>query len=272
MDTCKKIVILGGDKRFIHLSSCLSAEHLKSPDLSIIKSCDILILPLPSTLGNTTILNCGENTDLKDIFALLKKGTAVFAGKVPECVYELAQDFEISVTDYYTDEFEVLNAVPSAEGAIKIALERTDFTICGSNCLVLGFGRIGKILCKMLSGLGADVTAAARRSEVLAMIKCLGFKSRDIYDLSKSLSRADIIFNTVPSLVLDRKNLLNVKKEALIIDLASKPGGCDFESAKALEIDTVHALGLPGIIAPKTSSEILTDCICSLIERRTNGI
>ena len=265
-------MVLGGDKRFIHLAEHLSAEYLKSPDLNLLKTCDILILPLPVTSGDSTILNCEEKTDLKDIFPLLKKDAVVLAGKVPPCVYNLAQTLGILVTDYYTDEFEVLNAVPSAEGALKIALERTPFTICGSNCLVLGYGRIGKILCKMLSGIGADVTASARRPEVLAMIKSLGFKAQSIYDLSRSLKSADIIFNTVPSLVLDRQNLLNVKKEALIIDLASKPGGCDFESAKELGIDTIHALGLPGIIAPKTSSEILTDCICSLIERRTNGI
>ena len=208
---------------------------------------------------------------MKDIFALLKKHTTVLAGKVPECVYNLAKQCGISIIDYYTDEFEVLNAVPSAEGALKIALERTDFVICGSSCLVLGFGRIGKVLCKMLSGLGANVTVAARRTEVLAMIKALGLNAQNIYNLSDSLKQADIIFNTVPSLILDHKNLLNVKKDALIIDLASKPGGCDFESAKSLGIDTIHALGIPGIIAPKTSSEILTNCICSLIERRTNG-
>lgn len=280
MDKCKKIVILGGDKRFFNLAQHLKmhykVEFFEFPTLEVasnsVKGCDCLILPLPCTCAGSTMLNNSNNVDLKNIFKVVNKNAIVLAGKVYENLYNLAEHHKIRLIDYYTDEFEMLNAVPSAEGAIKIAMEHTDFTLSSSKCLILGFGRIGKILSKMLCGIGADVTVAARNPEALALIKALGMNCLNIYDLNSSLKESDIIFNTVPSLILDKKNLLNVKKDGLIIDLASKPGGCDFESADKLNLKFIHALGLPGKIAPKTSSDIIINCICSLIEeRRTNG-
>ncbi|MBQ2897075.1 MAG: dipicolinate synthase subunit DpsA [Clostridia bacterium] len=284
MDKSGKIAILFGDTRFMHLADrlktdfrvevygVLGLENTKPTPFECVKNCEFLILPLPACKPLSTMINCAENVDLKDIFSVLDKNVTVLSGKANENLNILARQHGINLIDYYTNEFEILNAVPSAEGAIKIALERTDFTLCGSSCLILGFGRIGKVLAKMLSGIGALVTVAARSPEALATAKSLGFDTQNIYDMSSCLNKADIIFNTVPSLILDQKNLLNVKKDALIIDLASKPGGCDFESAKSLKLNFIHALGLPGIIAPKTSSEIIINCICSFIEeRRING-
>ncbi len=278
----QKIAILCGDTRLKHLKDRLQAnfqvdnygvtglENSKPTPFECVKDCDFLILPLPCCKPSSTMLNSSESIDLKDVLNGGKNIT-VLAGKPTKELYEFCCKNNITLIDYYTEEFEVLNAVPSAEGAIKIALENTDFTLFGSSCFILGFGRIGKILAKMLSGFGANITVCARKPEVLAMASCLGFNTQNIYNI-ENLNNADIIFNTVPSLILDAKNLLNVKKDAFIIDLASLPGGCDFESANNLGLKFVHALGLPGIIAPKTSSDIMANCICSLIEeRRING-
>ena len=110
------------------------------------------------------------------------------------------------------------------------------------------------------------------RKESLALAKALGFKTESLYNLYPCTTNADVIFNTIPSLVLNRENLSNINKDTLIIDLASKPGGVDFDCAKELGIKTIHALGLPAKTSPKTSSRILCRCICSLIEeRRSNG-
>lgn len=276
MNKKTEIVILGGDLRFKALAQSLKSRyqtHLFQDEIpSLIQTCDFLILPLPATQGNSTILNFKKNVDLKDIFPQLKSTAYVLAGKVSDEVKNLAKNYNINIFDYYTDEFEMLNAIPSAEGAIEIAMNETDFTLCGSNIFVLGFGRIGKILAKMLSGIGAVVTVCARRKESLALAKGLGFKTCDLKNLAKLINRADLVFNTIPALILDQSTLENTSKNALIIDLASNPGGVDFDYAKKIGIRTIHALGLPAKTSPETSSQILCDCINSFIaERRTNG-
>lgn len=263
-----KIVIYGNDARFKTLAEFFKDKYQviycnELPQSSHVKDCDILVLPLPCNM---------ENTDAENLFGTLKPDTLVLGGKVSEKLKSVANQYNIELYDYYTDEFETLNAIPSAEGAIEVAMNQTDFTLCGSMVFVLGFGRIGKILAKMLSGIGAKVTVCARRKESLALAKGLGFKTVPLQSLGSHISRADIIFNTIPSLILDRTVLKNIKKEGLVIDLASKPGGVDFDCAKELGIKTIHALGLPAKTSPETSSEILCNSICSFIEeRRTNG-
>lgn len=256
----EKIVISGTDARFIALKECLKKEF---EIISDIKECDILILPLPCNM---------ESAEAEKLFGSLKPNALVLAGKVSDNINRTAKQYNINLKDYYTDEFEILNAIPSAEGAIEIAMQETDFTLSGSKTVVLGYGRIGKVLAKMLNGIGSDVTVSARRKESLATAKSLGLKTQSLYNLAPCIKDADIIFNTIPSLILNRENLLNVKKDALIIDLASKPGGVDFKCAENLGIKTIHALGLPAKTSPKTASGILANSIYSFIEeRRTNG-
>jgi dipicolinate synthase subunit A len=98
-------------------------------------------------------------------------------------------------------------------------------TLHGSGALVLGYGRIGKVLSNMLAGIGARVTVEARKCEDLSWIASYGYQGIHISELGKAIGQFDVIFNTIPSMVLDRQILRNVKKNALIIDLASKPGG-----------------------------------------------
>lgn len=157
------------------------------------------------------------------------------------------------------------NAIPTAEGAIEIAISETPVTIHGSKCLVLGYGKIGKILSKDLYGMGAQTYAAARKYADLAMIEGHGYEPLPIGILESGISDFDIIFNTIPALILDDKILSKVRKDALIIDLASKPGGLDFEAAKRYGLRVIWALGLPGKIAPITSGAIIKDTIMNII-------
>ena len=69
------------------------------------------------------------------------------------------------------EELAVLNSISTAEGAIQIAMEETNHTLHDSNILILGFGRIGKVLAKMLNAIGANVYCEARKNEDLAWIK-----------------------------------------------------------------------------------------------------
>ena len=164
------------------------------------------------------------------------------------------------------EELVVLNTISTAEGAIQIAMEETIKTIYGSKILVLGYGKVGKILANMLKGIGANVYCEARKNVDLAWIKAYGYVPIHLSELEKYLSEFDIIINTIPTLILDKQRLERVKKECLIIDLASNPGGVDKGEAKKMGIKTIWALSLPGKVAPLTSAEFIKDTIYNVLK------
>lgn len=71
----------------------------------------------------------------------------------------------------------------------------------------------------------------------------------------------DFIFNTVPAPVITEELLSRVKKGVTVIDIASKPGGVDFEFCQKNGICAKLCLGLPGKYAPKSSAGILMEVI-----------
>ena len=165
------------------------------------------------------------------------------------------------------NEITILNSIPSAEGAIQMAMEATTITIHGSESFVLGLGRTGWTLARMLQGIGAHVTGIARKPSDLARAVEMGFHAVHLADLEKEIGRAEIIFNTVPHLLLDRVMLEKVARDTVIVDLASMPGGTDFEYAQMHGIQALLAPGLPGIVAPKTAGRILAQIYPQLILR-----
>lgn len=117
-------------------------------------------------------LNCTATAlPLCGLFALLRPEQRLYAGGVKAADREAAAEFGLTLTDYLSrEELAVRNGVPTAEGAIEAAMAATDVTLCGTPCLVIGFGRIGKLLAHRLRGLGAEVTVSARRLDDLAWI------------------------------------------------------------------------------------------------------
>ena len=162
----------------------------------------------------------------------------------------------------------ILNSIPSAEGAIQMAMEATTITIHGSKSFVLGLGRFGWTIARMLRGMGANVTGVARKPSDLARAEEMGIRAVHFSDLEDEIGRAEIIFNTVPHRILDRVMLEYLDRDAVIIDLASIPGGTDFEYAEMLGIKALLAPGLPGIVAPKTAGKILAKVYPQLILRQ----
>ena len=171
--------------------------------------------------------------------------------------------------DYFArEEFAVANAVPTAEGALAIALNELAVTLNGSQALVVGFGRIGRLLAKSLSALGAHTTVSARRADDFAWIRALGYDCADSTQLRDYFAKHKpvVIFNTVPSRLLGRAELELVGDDSLIIDLASNPGGVDIQAAGALGRRVIWALSLPGKSAPLTAGRIIADTICDWAE------
>ncbi|MBQ6907675.1 MAG: NAD(P)-binding domain-containing protein, partial [Clostridia bacterium] len=138
-------------------------------------------------------------------------------------------------------------------------------TIFGSRVLVIGYGRVGKVIAEKFKLLGSDVTVSARKLEDFAWIEEKSLKSVHTKALTNAVSEFDLIINTVPARVLDGETLKNIRCDTLILDVASKPGGVDFEMAKKLKKNVIWALSLPGKTAPITSGKIIKETIMNIL-------
>ncbi len=260
----KSILICGGDRRQKYMYEYMKEKGINVNtfalfyddlnDIQDIKKYDVIILPIPVTRDGI-YLNSQRRVKLSDILSVLDRGQIVMGG--------LCED--LGITDYYNCEcMQMQNAIPTAEGALHVAMENTVITINQSKCAILGYGRIGKILASMLKDLGAEVTVYARNPKDLELAKAFGHNSMNI-NMPEGLDSFDIIFNTVPKNVLDYDRLGETKREVVIIELASKPYGVDFEACEKLNRRLIVASGLPGKVAPKTAGKILCNVILDLL-------
>src|SRR5690625_2268210 len=169
------------------------------------------------------------------------------------------------------DDIAIYNSIPTAEGALMLAMEQTDVTIHGSQVMVLGFGRVGMTLARLFSTVGAHVRVCVRKAADIARISEMGLHPVLIKDLEQEIANTEVCINTIPHQIVDSKIISAMKKSSLIIDLASSPGGTDFTFADQQGIKNIHALGLPGKVAPKTAGNIIADIFTKVIrseERR----
>ena len=185
----------------------------------------------------------------------------------------LMSEFGLTLLDYYDrEELQIANAVPTAEGAIQLAMEATDRTIHESSCLVIGYGRIGRLLAGRLRALGARTAVSARRYSDLAWIRAENFQCLRTDALAGALGQFDLILNTVPALILDAGLLGETKETCVILDLASAPGGVDLAAAQRLGRRAIAAPGLPGRTAPRTAAAAIRDSIYHILEERGEPI
>jgi len=281
-----KISVIGGDLRIVKLIEMLAKDGFEITTYALekikniknvkkcdtleesLKSSDIVIGPIPISSDNAHINTpFSEKTVTIDELSLNIKGKKLIAGSIKPELYQLNDDTEIETIDILNrEELAVLSAISTAEGAIQIAIDESTKTIHGSNILILGYGRIGRVLAKMLEGMGANIYCEARKNIDLAWIKAYGYNPVHENELNKSLSKYDIIMNTIPAMILDEKRLKKINKDCLIIDLVSKPGGVDRVAAKKLNLKTIWALTLPGKVAPLTSAEFIKDTIYNIFE------
>lgn len=285
MDLIKKIGVVGGDLRIVELAKMLAndkfevlaygMEKAKFPGMNVtntleecVKDADIVIGPLPLS-SNAQDINMPfsyNKLSIKDFITKLS-GKTVIAGAIKAEVYELAKENQVNLIDIVKrEELAVLNAISTAEGALQIAISETSKNLHGNKVLVMGFGRIGKILAKMLDGIGAKVSCEARKTTDLAWIQAYGYERINLIDLKEHLGEFDIIFNTIPYMVLDKEYLKETKEDALIIDLASNPGGVDREAVKQLKRKFIWALSLPGKVSPITSAQFMQETLYNMFK------
>ena len=267
-----RFAILGGDRRQHILYKLLENERYAVSRIPSYNN-EIVIGPIPCSKDGVTLFQVATDTPIaiEELFRKMNEnGCKLFiAGAIKDNVREMAAVNSIEAIDLMDlDEVAIMNAIPTAEGAIAAAMENSDITLFGSRCLVLGYGRCGKILAHMLKGIGAIVSVEARSTVDEAYIKCLGLDFVALDSLKTRLKEFDFIFNTVPTMLLDKSTLQYLNPNCLVIDIASVPGGADFIAAKEMGILAINLPGLPGKVAPKSAAMILKDAIIKLLIQR----
>lgn len=281
----KSVAVIGGDLRQITLAKMMAADGYnvtvygfseniseknvsQTDDIALALDNEIIILPVPVSFDglyiNTPYFD--NKLTIKQLMTYINPLSLVFGGRISKGLSEELSLKGVKHKDYMTrDELAIKNAIPTAEGAIAIAMNETSITVHNSKCLILGYGKVGKILSKSLSALGAKTYVTARKYADLALIEGHGYIPMSLNEAKNKLDKFDIIFNTVPALILESSDLLKIAPDTLIIDLASKPGGVDFEKAKELGVKVIWALSLPGQVAPVTAGVIIKDTVCNMI-------
>lgn len=283
-----QVVMIGGDARqleVIHKLLELDAgvqligfDNLQMPingatraklTAEVLEKADVLILPAVGTddAGKVESVFATEELVLsRELVAALPKHARIFTGMAKNYLRELCKEQGIRLVEMFDrDDVAIFNSIPTAEGAIMMAIQHTDFTIHGSVSMVLGIGRTGLTLARSLKGLGAKVKAGVRKPEDYARAWEMGFQPFYTRDLIAQVQDVDFLFNTVPSPILTSQVIAHIPHRALIIDLASKPGGTDFRFAEKRGIKAMLAPGLPGIVAPKTAGKIIAKTVADIL-------
>ena len=241
------ILVIANDKRMTYVADELSeffnvVRYGSNFDITKIK---FAILPFKVEL-----------IEMRMLVNQLPEDCVFFTPVMRNFLQGLPQQIEI-IMDH--DEIAIYNSIPTAEGTIFYIMQNTEHTIHGANIHVIGAGRCGETIAKSLRALGANVQISSRNPTLSARLFESGIPVVEIDE--KALREADVIINTVPAMMLGSNQLRHVKKGAYIADIATAPGGVDFEAASKLGIKAELLPALPGIVAPKTAASYLAQFI-----------
>ncbi|MGI6357493.1 MAG: dipicolinate synthase subunit DpsA [Bacillota bacterium] len=282
-----RIAVLGGDARSLFYIPALmsagatvkavgmeKAVRLIPCQLSSLQDAllwaNVLVLPMGGIAEDGTVSAQYSDSRLAltmENGSLVRSGCLVLTGVARNRLRQMAGRLNWRLVEIIDDDqLAILNSVPSAEGALQMAMEASDITIHHSSSFVLGYGRVGTTLANALSGLSARVTVVARKPVDLARIQSFGHRAVPFAELAHHIHQADFIYNTVPALVLGESLLQETAPEVVIIDIASSPGGVDYAAAERLGRKAILAPSLPGRVAPRTAGRILGELLPKIIK------
>lgn len=285
MRTIETYAVIGGDLRSVYLAGALAADGSRvitsgfdgtelpacvtacTNPVQAITLADCVILPLPVSTDGIHVNAPFSRVPipLDSVVQAMRDDQLLLGGQIGDTLRHDLSLRGLTAADYFCrEELAVLNAVPTAEGAIQLAMEELPVTLSGSRCLITGYGRIARVLARSLTALDAKVTVAARRCSDRAWAQAQGCEVIDLAVLTKG--HYEVIFNTVPYKLFTREVLEELEKSTLLIDLASRPGGVDFAAAAELRLKTIWALSLPGRVAPKSAGIIIKQTVMNMIK------
>lgn len=265
--------VLGGDRRNYwaarhlqasgHTVRCFGVPDAQDTPLPFY--IERLVLPFPSFQG--ALVRGHSAVPMEEVLQHVDADSTVYGGLFGAW-REALEHHGAEVRDFYgTEPMTTANAIPTAEGAIQLAMDYAPITLHGANVLVIGFGRIGKILARKLHGLSACVTVAARKPTDLALAEAMGLQTDLTGRYLHGLAQYAFIFNTVPATVLTDEQLDLLGADCLLMELASLPGGFSQAYCNKRKINYLFAPGLPGRCAPKSAGAIYAQNILDDIRR-----
>ncbi|WP_079480140.1 dipicolinic acid synthetase subunit A [Halobacillus salinus] len=285
------VAVIGGDARQIEIIrrlnewnatvyiagfDQLNESFTEATDLEfesdLVKKLDAIILPVPGTdeLGQIDGIFSNRIITLsEDWLRQTPEHCQVFTGITNSYLTDLMKKVNRTLHPLMDrDDVAIYNSIPTVEGTIMLVIQHTDYTIHGSKMIVLGLGRVGMSLARIFDHIGADVSVGVRSTKAIARVYEMGLTPIDMNQLDEEDLECDILINTVPHLVVDQHVIKQLPSHALIVDLASKPGGTDFDFATKRGIKAILAPGLPGIVAPKTAGRIIADVMCRILKEK----
>lgn len=285
----KNILITGGDRRFLFLGDFLKENNTVSllgfenaetelPSVTLNEAengrYDYIVLPVPSFKdGFVNSPYSDFKISYKDVLSMIKKDTVLLGAVTPRCFTELLEKERVSFCDYFSrEDLTIKNARLTAEGAVSLLIEKTDFSLCGASVLILGYGRIGKVLAGILKGFGCRPEISARKASDFALIKGEGLSYLNTADVKDFIGKYDIVINTIPAIILGEEELSLLKKDCVVLDLASLPGGVSKEAARELSVNLINAPGLPAKTAPKEAGKIIFEAIENIEKERSESL
>lgn len=258
---------LVGFEQLDHAFSGAVKEKIDEMDFSEI---DAMILPVPGTNSEGKIETIFSNESVVLTSNILTKTPThcmVYSGISNSYLDSIMKKANRQLIQLFQrDDVAIYNSIPTVEGTIMMAIQHTDFTIHGSNVVVLGLGRTGMSVARTFQALGAKVKVGARKSEHIARITEMGLQPFYLSELEEVAKDADLCINTIPIQIVTAKVIAGMPAHTLIIDLASKPGGTDFRYAEKRGIKALLAPGLPGIVAPKSAGRIMANVLIQLLQ------
>lgn len=285
------VAVIGGDARQIEIIrrlnewnatvyiagfDQLNESFREATDLDFdseqVKKIDAIILPVPGTDENGQIDGIFSNRTIQlseDWLKRTPEHCQVFTGITNSYLTNLMKKANRDLHPLMDrDDVAIYNSIPTVEGTIMLVIQHTDYTIHNSKLIVLGLGRVGMSLARIFDHIGADVSVGVRSTKSMARVYEMGLNAIDMNEIDKVDMECDILINTVPHLVVDQQVIKQLPSHALIIDLASRPGGTDFDFANKRGIKAILAPGLPGIVAPKTAGRIIADVMCRIVKEK----
>lgn len=231
----------------------------------------LLVLPVPCNTGLRIPSSAGA-LDCSELAEHLGSGALVAGGMMNSELRNFFKEQGFDTADYFQNEALVLkNCIPTAEGALEIALRELDVTVSGLPVLIVGWGRVAKACAKLFSAVGAEVSVTARSAAALSEASSQDHGVFPLAELILNAAGFGLIINTVPAMVITAEVADRVSGDCLIIDLASKPGGTDFAACDARGVRYIHALGLPGKCSPKTAGGIIADTVIQIFKERSDS-
>lgn len=284
-----KICIVGGDMRQLYLAeqligkgfnvsicgidkSRVSGYRLRNARAAVhpaevaVPKSSVLILPIPISKDgfhiSAPLAGSGNNYEINDILDMAEKDAIIVGGYVSDYIRSHIEERRLRVFDYNDSEtFQIRNSVSTAEGALEIAMRELPMTVRGTSAAVLGYGRCGRTLAGLLRSVGANVTVSARSASALAWAAVEGCRSCALSSFHEAAGEFPVIFNTVPYPVIGPDILSALPPDALIIDIASLPGGIPTDVTVPDGITVIYAGGLPGKTSPRSAGEAVGEAI-----------